>query len=121
MTTTSIHPGHSVSGILNNCEWGEGYTASERNTLDRALVEKFEELAREKTGDNSITYYPYTSEIQYECWGTRTGEHGPLAPKTAWTIGDDEEVEWGELAREAGEWVAENIEEIIGETELNQK
>lgn len=112
MTTTSIHPGHSVSGILNNGEWGEGYTDEERRKLNVAVIEKFEELARQSTGDDSISYCAYTSEITYECWGQTTAEHGCRSPKTAW---NDEEIEWGELAQEAGEWVAEHIEEIIGE------
>lgn len=115
MTTTVIHPGHSVSGILNSCEWGEGYTEQEGRTLDAALVAKFEELARAATGDDSITYCTYTSEIQYECWGQTTQEHHCLAPKTAWIVGEDEEIEWGELARDASEWVEEHIEDLIGE------
>lgn len=117
MTTASIHPGHSVSGVLNHPEWGEGYSESERNQLDGALIDKFEELAREKTGDDSIIYQPHTSEILYECWGTRTASHGPLAPKTAWKIAEDEGIDWGELAREASEWVGENIDTILGESE----
>lgn len=122
MTTTSFHPGYSVSGILNNCEWGDGYTDSERAALDAALIEKFEELAREKTGDNSISYCAYTSEIMFECWGQTTDEHHCMAPKTKWAgirdadgeLIDIIDIEWGELANEAGEWVGEHIEEIIG-------
>jgi hypothetical protein len=119
MTTTSIHPGHSVSGVLNHPEWGEGYTESERKQLDGALIEKFEELARAATGDDSISYQPYTSEILYECWGQTTREHHCMAPMTAWPRNEDGEceIDWGELAREAGEWSAENIETILGESE----
>lgn len=117
MTTTSIHPGHSVSGVLNHSEWGDGYTEHERKILTAALIDKFEELAHERTGDDSIVYLPYTSEIQFECWGTTTREHHCMAPKTAWTIGEDEEIEWGELAREASEWVGEHLDAILGESE----
>lgn len=125
MTTTSIHPGHSVSGILNNVDWDVSYTPHECARLDAALVGKFEELARLATGDDSISYCAYTSEITYECWGQTTREHHCLAPKTKWKGGeilDDEgdlveiqEIEWGLIAQEAGEWVAEHIEDIIGE------
>lgn len=31
----------------------------------------------------------------------------------AWKIGEDDDVEWAELAREASEWVAENSESIL--------
>lgn len=117
MTTTSIHPGHSVSDVLNHPEWGEGYSESECKQLDGALIDKFEELAHEKTGDNSIVYLPYTSELHFECWGTTTREHYCLAPKTAWNIAEDEDIEWGDLAREASEWVGENMDTILGESE----
>ena len=127
MTTTSIHPGQSVSGVLNHPEWGEGYTESERKQLDGALIEKFEELARAATGDDSISYCAYTSEITYECWGQTTDDHHCLDPKTTWRGGeirdedgeviDIQEIEWGALAQEAGEWMVENSETILGESE----
>lgn len=117
MTTTSIHPGHSVSGVLNNPEWGDGYTDRQRAQLDAALIEKFEQLAHEKTGDDSISYCAVTSEIIYECWGQTTRAHHCLSPKTAWNIPEDEDFEWGELAREASEWVGEHAEKIIEEAE----
>jgi hypothetical protein len=115
MTTTSIHPGHSVSGVLNHPEWGEGYSAHERKRLDAALVNKFEELAHELTGDDSIVYLPYTSEIQFECWGRTTPDHHCMSPKTPWKTGDDA-IDWGELAHEAGEWIGENIESFLDQT-----
>mgnify|MGYP001594833185 FL=1 len=119
MTTIAIHPGYSVSGILNHCEWGEGYTETERRQLDAALVEKFEELARAATGDDSLSYQPDTSEILYECWGQSTEEHHGRAPITAWPGCEDGEyeIEWGELAQEAGEWTMEHSETILGESE----
>ena len=109
MPTTSIRPGHSVSGVLNNLEWGEGYTAGQRAALDAALIEKFEELARERTGDESISYCPYTSEIMYECHGQTTAEHHCLSALTPHDATND----WGELANEASVWAAENAETII--------
>lgn len=115
MTTTAIHPGHSVSGILNQPKWGEGYTDEERETLDAALIEKFEELARAATGDDSIVYCAHTSEIQYECHGRTTAEHHCLSPKNVWIVGADEEIDWGELAERASEWVSEHIEDILAE------
>ena len=115
MTTTSIHPGYSVSGVLNDASWGDGYTDEQRDRLTEALVAKFEDLAREKTGDASISYQPYTGEIMYECWGQTTRKHHCLEPKTAWPTNEfgDCEIEWDELAREASEWVGEHAEEII--------
>lgn len=117
MLTTSIHPGHSVSGVLNDAQWGDGYTDEQRTQLTDALVAKFEELARGKTGDSSISYCAYTSEITYECWGQTTRDHHCTSPKTAWTIAEDEDIEWGELADEASQWVGEHAEEIIGSVE----
>lgn len=117
VTTTSIHPGHSVSGVLNSPEWGDGYTASEHRRLDAALIAKFEELAREKTGDSSISYCAYTSEITYEVWGQTTREHHCTDPKTVWAGGADQETDFAEIAREAGEYIAEHIEAIVGESE----
>lgn len=115
MTTTSIHPGHSVSGVLNDPCWGDGYTDAELEKLNSALIEKFEELARAKTGDDSISYCAYTSEIIYECWGRTTREHHCMSPKTAWPTDDDgmPTVDFGELANEASEWVGEHAEAII--------
>ena len=112
MTTTSIHPGHSVSGILNHVEWGDGYSETEQRRLDAAIIGKFEELAREHTGDPSLAYQPYTSEILYECWGQTTDSHHCLDPKTTWRESD---IEWGEIAREAGEWVAEHLDTFLDE------
>ncbi len=110
MTTTTIHPGYSVSSILNEPDWGEGYTNAQRQRLNMALIQKFEELIRDATGDASLSYYPYTSEIQYACWGESTQEHGCLSPMRTWL---DEDIDWGQLACEAGEWILNNAEHVL--------
>lgn len=110
MTTTSFHPGHPVSGVLNNLEFGDGYTPEQERALHAALICKFETLAHAATADNTISYCPYTSEIRYECWGETTDSHHCMDAITP--HGD---VEWGELAREASEYVADHVESIIND------
>ena len=117
MTTTSIHPGCRFCQTCAYSNWGDGYSDADARKLGDALVAKFEELAREKTGDDSIAWQPYTSEILYECWGQTTREHHCLEPKHPWPMDEDGvgEIEWEEILQEAVEWVAEHIEEIMGE------
>lgn len=110
MTTTSFRPGHAVSGVLNAPNWGDGLSDEERETLTAALIAKFEELARERTGDQTISYCAYTSEILYAVHGRTTAEHHCLDAITP--HGD---IDWSELAGEAGEWVMEHDSEIIQE------
>ena len=115
MTTTSIHPGCAFCQTCTYGNWGEA-TDSEAEKLGRALVWKFEELARAATGDDTISWQPYTSEILFECWGQTTREHHCMDTKYPWPVDEDgfPTVDFEEIRNEAVEWVMENWEEIVG-------
>lgn len=115
MTTTSIRPGCNFCRICTYGNWGDGYTDAESKILGDALVAKFEELARTKTGDNSISWQPYTSEIIYECWGQTTREHHCMDSKHPWPTDEDGLciVDLDELLTQAQEWVGEHLDEIL--------
>jgi hypothetical protein len=88
-------------------------TNREAKLLGDALVEKWEDLAHAATGDKSISWQPYTSEIMYECWGQTTRDHHCLDPKHPWP---DAGVDFEELRQEAAEWVMEHYEDICDES-----
>lgn len=117
MTTTSIHPGCTFCQTCTYGNWGD-VTRREANLLGNALVEKFEELARAATGDESISWQPYTSEIMFECWGETTRDHHCRDAKHPWPTDEDgmPTVDFEEIHQEAAEWVMEHYEEICGES-----
>lgn len=111
MPTTSIHPGCRFCQTCTYGHWGD-VTEDAAKTLGKALVNKFNTLARAQIGDHSISWQPYTSEIFYECMGQTTADHLWSDPKTPWVTGDDE-VDWEAILTEAEEWLAEHMEEIL--------
>jgi hypothetical protein len=92
-------------------------TDREAKQLGDALIERFNELARAATGDASISWQPYTSEIIFDCWGRTTSEHHCLDPKHPWPTDEDGQptVDFEEIRQEAAEWVMEHCEEICAE------
>ena len=116
MTTTSIHPGGKFSqSSTYGDSWGD-WSDIERDLLGDALVERFEAMARIATGDNSISWQPYTSEIFYTCVGRSDHARHCLDPLNPWPCDEDgiPTIDFHELLREAGEWVSDHAEEIVG-------
>jgi hypothetical protein len=110
MTTTSYQPGGQFAGFGTPSRhyWGDDLTEDEQATLNAAVVERFESQIREATGDDSISFCSYTSEILHDCRGQTDGDAGCFDPLVDW--GD---VDIEEIAREAQEWVSLNAEHLI--------
>lgn len=107
MTTTALHPGCAFCRTCLYDGWGDE-TDEVIERLAKATVAKFHELARAATGDRSITWYPGTSEIMYECYGKSDAEGCWFDPLVDWP----EDVDFVAILDEARTWVTDHAEEI---------
>ena len=84
MTTTSLRPGCAFCETCLFDGWGDDATEDEIDDWTSAVVVRFDLLARQATGDESISWLPATGEIYYDCRG-ETDENGDcLDPLVAW-------------------------------------
>lgn len=114
MPTTAIHPGCAFCRTCAYANWGD-VTEAESRQLGDALVERFNELARACTGDPTICWQPYTSEIIFECHGQTTPAHHCLAPVHPWPVDEDgiPTVDFNELRQQAAEWTMDHYDQIV--------
>jgi hypothetical protein len=107
---TSVTPGGEFAGFGTGSDgWGD-CTEDEAERFNQAIVAKWEELAREATGDDSIWFCVATSEVMFECRGQTDDDGHCLDSATPWACGDER---LRDLIREAGEWVIEHMAEFV--------
>ena len=96
MTTTSIPTGGALAFEIH------GYTLEQAEEVEAKYYEIVDRLLAEVTGDESLSYYPATSEVIYECIGTGSRQREPLTP---WHCDElDLQAICEQASREADEW-----------------
>lgn len=79
-----------------------GYSEAEEEAVEAKYYEIVDRLLAEVTGDQSLSYYPYTSEILYVCRGFGPRRYEPLKP---WRCDElDLEAISEQAWQEADEW-----------------
>ena len=108
MPTTSMRPGCKFCQTCLHEGWGD-VTEAEAGLLASAVVARFEAMAREATGDRSICWLPYTSEIMYECTGQSHDGHHWSEPVTPWP----DDVDFDAILAEAREEVWASADQYL--------